>query len=100
MAAYTQEPPMICMPLRVAVPGHSNCSRPSVGDEMLNSSRKPGSYHLLVGQQGQDREEDDAAPGEGPKRCVHRAGAHRSTFIGTVAHPARLWPSLKSRIIG
>jgi len=47
---------------------------------MLNSSRKPGSHHLLVGQQGQDREEDDAAPGEDPKRCVQQAGAHRSTF--------------------
>ena len=50
-----------------AVSCHSDRSRPSVGDEMLNSSRKPGSHHLLVGQQRQDCEEDDAAPGEDPK---------------------------------
>jgi hypothetical protein len=49
-----------------AVPCHSDRSRRSVGDEMLDSSRKPGSHHLLVGQQRQDREEDDAAPGEDP----------------------------------
>jgi hypothetical protein len=36
-----------------AVPCHRD---PSRGDDMLNSSRKPGSHHLLVGQQGQDRE--------------------------------------------
>jgi len=50
-----------------AVPRYSDRSRPSVGDEMLKSAGEPGSYHLLVGQQGQDREEDDAGPGEDPK---------------------------------
>ena len=50
-----------------AVPCHSDRRRPSVGNEMLNSAGERGSHHLLVGQQGQDREEDDAAPGEDPK---------------------------------
>jgi len=48
------------------VPCDSDRGRPSIGDEMLNSAGEPGSHQLLVGQQGQDREEDDAAPGEDP----------------------------------
>jgi hypothetical protein len=50
-----------------AVACHSNGGRPSVGDEMLELAGKPGSYHLLSRQQGQDGEENDAAPSQNPK---------------------------------
>jgi hypothetical protein len=50
-----------------AVTCHSDCSRPSVGNEMLKSAGEPGSHHVLGRQQRQDRENDDAAPGEDAK---------------------------------
>src|SRR5271163_3056912 len=44
-----------------AVTCHSDRSRPSVGDEMLKSARKPGSHHRLRRQQRKYGKEDDAA---------------------------------------
>src|SRR5947209_9638610 len=59
-----------------AVTCHSDCSRPSVGNEMLKSAGEPGSNHVLGRQQRQNGEEDDAAPGEDAKRGREEVSAH------------------------
>jgi len=46
---------------------HSDRGRPSVGDEMFKAAGEAGSHHLFRWQQGQDSEENDAAPGQDPK---------------------------------
>ena len=50
-----------------AVACHSDRSRPSVGDKMLQSAGEPGSHHLFCRQQRQDGEENDATPREDAK---------------------------------
>jgi len=50
-----------------AIACHSDRGRPGISDEVLKSAGKPGSHHVLGRQQRQDREEDDAAPGEDAK---------------------------------
>jgi hypothetical protein len=64
-----------------AVACRSNGGRPSVGNEMLESAGKPGSYHVLSRQQGQDGEENDAAPSQNPKRRHEEVSPHTLTFI-------------------
>ena len=79
---------------------HSDRGRPSVGDEMFKSvachcdrypsvvstempksARDPHPYQYWRRQQRQNGQENDAAPGEEPKRYHNEAGAHRLTFI-------------------
>ena len=64
-----------------AVACHSNGGRRSVGNEMLELAGKPGSYHVLSRQQGQDGEENDAAPSQNPEGRHQEVSAHRLTFI-------------------
>jgi len=47
-----------------AVACHSDRSQPGIGHEMLKSAREPSPHHLLRRQERQNREQNDAAPGE------------------------------------
>jgi hypothetical protein len=98
MAAYTQNPPMICMPPRVA-PCHSDCSRPGVGDEMLNSYRKP--VQIICWSGNKDKIARRMTPAQ------VRIGSDVSTRLGASVHVYRnggsfgkTVPSLRSRITG
>ena len=58
------------------VPRHCDCAGPGIGREMLKRAGKAGSDHVLRRQHGQKTEEADANPGQEPKRCSEKAGAH------------------------
>src|SRR5262249_36451205 len=57
---------------------HRDRSRPGVGDNVLNLARKIGAHrlYLLQWHQRQDREENDAAPCQDPKRRSEEASEH------------------------
>jgi hypothetical protein len=74
---------------------HRDGGRPSIGNEMLELSRKVRSNHLLRRQQRQKREKDDTRPREEAKRYSEEASAHRATFrdFGGFGKPTRVTPN-------
>ena len=55
---------------------HSDRCGAGIGHEMLDPAGQPGPNDLLRGQKRQDRQEDDATPGQDPKECQEQGRAH------------------------